>query len=94
MTPSATTTARRRFATSKKHRPGCVSHRIIGAGFAAAAVGNAIGTMPQARSFLQWCHDSAWLAPYGWVLDRGTPSTGKLPRKSLVTLRSLALESS
>jgi hypothetical protein len=32
---------------------GRVMHRLVGAGFAAAAVGNAIGTLPQASSFLQ-----------------------------------------
>ncbi|MBW0092822.1 hypothetical protein I4I73_08535 [Pseudonocardia sp. KRD-184] len=43
---------------------------LVGAGFAAAAVGNAVGTLPQARPFLQWCRDEAWLPPYRWVLER------------------------
>ncbi|GAA2558622.1 hypothetical protein [Pseudonocardia hydrocarbonoxydans] len=43
---------------------------LVGAGFAAAAVGNAVGTLPQARPFLQWCRDAAWLPPYRWVLER------------------------
>lgn len=43
---------------------------LVGAGFAAAAVGNAVGTLPQAHPFLQWCRDEAWLPPYRWVLER------------------------
>ena len=69
MMPSAPTSTRPRLPTAEQHRPGRVSHRVIGLGFAAAAVGNAIGTLPQAQPFLQWCHDNAWLPPYGWVLD-------------------------
>ena len=57
------------------HRPltrarSSFSHRLIGFGFAVAAVGNAVGTLPQARPFLEWCRDSAWLPPYRWVLEQ------------------------
>jgi hypothetical protein len=50
---------------------GRVMHRLVGAGFAAAAVGNAIGTLPQASSFLQWLADDAWVPPYPWLLRHG-----------------------
>ena len=48
---------------------GRVLHRLVGIGFAAAAVGNAIGTMRQAPSFLQWLADRAWIPPYPWLLE-------------------------
>jgi len=48
---------------------GRVLHRFVGLGFAAAAVGNAIGTMRQAPSFLQWLADGAWIPPYPWLLE-------------------------
>jgi hypothetical protein len=48
---------------------GRVLHRLVGLGFAAAAVGNAIGTMRQAPSFLQWLADGAWIPPYPWLLE-------------------------
>src|SRR5215207_9890029 len=42
---------------------GQVLHRLVGVGFAAAAIGNAIGTIRQAPSFLQWLADGAWIPP-------------------------------
>jgi hypothetical protein len=36
-------------------------NRLVGVGFAAAAVGNAIGTIRQAPSFLQWLAEGAWI---------------------------------
>lgn len=43
---------------------------LVGVGFVVAAVVNAVGTLPQARPFLEWCRDAAWLPPYRWVLER------------------------
>ena len=48
---------------------GQVLHRLVGVGFAAAAIGNAIGTIRQAPSFLQWLADGAWIPPYPWLLQ-------------------------
>ena len=39
---------------------GRVLHRLVGLGFAAAALGNATGTVRQAPLFLQWLADGAW----------------------------------
>ena len=59
---------------------GRVLHRLVGVGFAAAAIGNAIGTIRQAPSFLQWLADGAWIPPYPWLLqhlaDRPYPVVG------------------
>jgi hypothetical protein len=44
-------------------------HRLVGAGFAAAAVGNAVSTLPRASWFLQWLADGAWVAPYPRLLQ-------------------------
>jgi hypothetical protein len=46
-----------------------VLHRLVGVGFTAAAIGNAIGTIRQAPSFLQWLADGAWIPPYPWLLE-------------------------
>ena len=57
---------------SRKLKPptqGRILHRLVGVGFAAAAVGNALGTMRQAPSFLQWLAESAWIPPYPWLLE-------------------------
>jgi hypothetical protein len=48
---------------------GRVLNRLVGVGFAAAAVGNAVGTLQQAPSFLQWLADGAWVPPYPWLLE-------------------------
>ena len=53
----------------KHHTQGRILHRLVGVGFAAAAVGNALGTMRQAPSFLQWLAEGAWIPPYPWLLD-------------------------
>lgn len=46
-----------------------ILHRLVGVGFAAAAVGNALGTMRQAPSFLEWLAEGAWMPPYPWLLE-------------------------
>jgi hypothetical protein len=53
----------------KHRRLGGVMNRLVGVGFAAAAVGNAIGTMRQAPAFLGWLADAAWIPPYPWLLE-------------------------
>ena len=53
-----------------KHQTrGRIMHRLVGAGFAAAAVGNAVSTLPRASWFLQWLADGAWVAPYPRLLQ-------------------------
>jgi hypothetical protein len=52
--------------------PGAAA-RAIGIFFAACAVSNAVGTRRQAREFLAWCRDGAWLPPYSAVLARLVP---------------------
>jgi hypothetical protein len=47
--------------------------RATGVFFAACAVGNAVGTLPRATTFLEWCRDNAWLDPYPAVLKRLVP---------------------
>jgi len=66
-----TTTIDRRQISRRRERPpqGGFMHRLVGVGFAAAAVGNAIGTLRQAPSFLQWLADGAWIPPYPWLLQ-------------------------
>jgi hypothetical protein len=44
--------------------------RATGVSFAACAVGNTVATLPRATPFLEWCRDTAWLAPYPAVLKR------------------------
>jgi len=60
------------FQLSRKDSSGRVAHRLVGAGFAAAALINAVGTSRQASSFMQWLADSAWIPPYPWLLERLT----------------------
>jgi hypothetical protein len=66
-----TTTLDDRQVSRKLKHPtqGRILHRLVGVGFAAAAVGNALGTMRQAPSFLQWLAESAWIRPYPWLLE-------------------------
>jgi hypothetical protein len=66
-----TTTLDRRQMSPRRERPapGRVLNRLVGVGFAAAAVGNAIGTIRQAPSFLRWLADGAWIPPYPWLLQ-------------------------
>lgn len=65
-----TTADGREVAPTLKHpAKGRVLHRLVGVGFAAAAIGNAIGTIRQAPSFLQWLADGAWIPPYPWLLQ-------------------------
>lgn len=45
-----------------------VARTVVGAGFATAAVGNAIGFLPRSGELLVWFRDTAWLPPYPWVL--------------------------
>jgi hypothetical protein len=53
-----------------KHQTrGRIMHRLVGAGFAAAAVGNAVSTLPRASWFLQWLADGASVAPYPRLLQ-------------------------
>jgi hypothetical protein len=47
--------------------------RATGVFFAACAVGNSVATLPRATPFLEWCRDTAWLAPYPAVLKRLVP---------------------
>jgi hypothetical protein len=46
---------------------GRIAHRIVGLGFAAAAVVNTIETLPRASWFVQWLADGAWIPGYPWV---------------------------
>jgi hypothetical protein len=65
-----TTLDNRQISRKQKHpTQGRILHRLVGVGFAAAAVGNALGTMRQAPSFLQWLAEGAWIPPYPWLLD-------------------------
>jgi hypothetical protein len=66
-----TTTLDSRGVSPQLRHParGRILNRLVGAGFAAAAVGNAIGTIRQAPSFLQWLADGAWIPPYAWLLQ-------------------------
>ena len=57
------------IAAAEASAQGRILNRLVGAGFAAAAVGNAIGTIRQAPSFLQWLADGAWIPPYPWLLQ-------------------------
>lgn len=50
-----------------------VAHTTIGAGFGVAAVWNFVEFRPRADELLPWFADTAWLAPYAWVLDRLAP---------------------
>jgi hypothetical protein len=43
---------------------------VAGAGFACAAVGNAVAFLPRAGEQLAWFRDTAWLPPYPRVLNR------------------------
>jgi hypothetical protein len=47
--------------------------QAVGTFFAACAMGNAVGTLPHARSFLEWCRDGAWLPSHRAVLTRLVP---------------------
>jgi hypothetical protein len=65
-----TTLDDRQVSPRLKHpTQGRILHRLVGVGFAAAAVGNALGTMRQAPSFLQWLAEGAWIPPYPWLLE-------------------------
>jgi hypothetical protein len=65
-----TTLDSRQVSPRLKHpAQGRILHRLVGVGFAAAAVGNAIGTMRQAPWFLRWLADGAWIPPYQWLLE-------------------------
>jgi hypothetical protein len=65
-----TTLDNRQISRKQKHpTQGRILHRLVGVGFAAAAVGNALGTMRQAPSFLQWLAEGAWIPPYPWLLE-------------------------
>jgi hypothetical protein len=65
-----TTLDDRQISRKQKHpTQGRILHRLVGVGFAAAAVGNALGTMRQAPSFLQWLAEGAWIPPYPWLLE-------------------------
>ena len=65
-----TTLDDRQISRKQKHpTQGRILHRLVGVGFAAAAVGNALGTMRQAPSFLQWLAEGAWMPPYPWLLE-------------------------
>ena len=60
-------------AVSREHPPAPrwrVAHVVVGAGFAGAAVGNAVAVLPRAGELLAWFADTAWLPPYPWVLDQ------------------------
>lgn len=46
-----------------------VARTVVGAGFACAAAGNAIGFLPRAGELLAWFRDTAWLPPYQWILS-------------------------
>jgi len=65
-----TTAVARREASpqSRYSSRGRIANRLVGVGFAAAAVGNAFGTMRQASSFVQWMADAVWIPPYPWML--------------------------
>jgi hypothetical protein len=66
-----TTTLDGREVSPKPKHParGRFLNRLVGVGFAAAAVGNAIGTIRQAPSFVQWLAEGAWIPPYPWLLQ-------------------------
>ena len=65
-----TTLDNRQISRKQKHpTQGRILHRLVGVGFAAAAVGNALGTMRQAPSFLQWLAEGAWMPPDPWLLE-------------------------
>jgi hypothetical protein len=64
-----TTVDGREVSPRLKHPAKGRVHRLVGVGFAAAAIGNAIGTIRQAPSFLQWLADGAWIPPYPWLLQ-------------------------
>jgi hypothetical protein len=65
------TTLDRTQASRRPNHPsrGRLMNRIVGVGFAAAAVFNAVATLRQASGFLEWSADSAWLPPYPWLLQ-------------------------
>jgi hypothetical protein len=67
-----TTTLDRRQVSPRRERlaQGRILNRLVGGGFAAAAIGNAIGTMRQAPSFLKWLAEGAWIPPYPWLLQQ------------------------
>ena len=52
----------------KHPAPGRILNRLVGVGCAAAAVGNAVRTLRQAPSFLQWLADGA-----GWRSGQNGP---------------------
>jgi hypothetical protein len=61
-----------------------ILNRLVGLGFAAPAVGNAVGTMRQAPSFVRWLADGAWIPPYPWLLEHlaERPYAVVVPRSS------------
>jgi hypothetical protein len=66
----ATTLDRTQVSPRPEHPArGRVVNRLIGVGFGAAAIFNAVVTLPGAPDFLKWSADSAWLPPYRWLLQ-------------------------
>jgi hypothetical protein len=67
-----TTTVARREASPQLQHPsrGRIANRLVGIGFAAAAIGNALGTLRRSTWFVEWMADSAWIPPYPWILER------------------------
>ena len=67
-----TTTVARREAAPQSRQPsrGRIANRLVGAGFAAAAIGNAVSTLRRSTWFVEWMADSAWIPGYPWFLER------------------------
>lgn len=67
-----TTTVARREASPQSWHPsrGRIANRLVGVGFAAAAIGNALGTLRRSTWFVEWMADSAWIPPYPWIMER------------------------
>jgi hypothetical protein len=67
-----TTAVARREASPQSRHPsrGRIANRLVGVGFAAAAIGNAVSTLHRSTWFVEWMADSAWIPPYPWFLQR------------------------
>jgi hypothetical protein len=66
-----TAVARREALSQLRHSSrGRIANRLVGVGFAAAAIENALGTLRRSTWFVEWMADSAWIPPYPWILER------------------------
>jgi hypothetical protein len=70
-----TTTVARREASPQSRRPsrGRIANRVVGVGFAAAAIGNAVSTQRRSTWFVEWMAESG---DAGFRNDPSIPCAG------------------